>query len=98
MSGEARVTVQLDDERLRVTRFDVLAYIEHWVAHRHDLDYLVVPIVDGELQVVAAGGISPQRTRAGESYSREAGTEHELVNGPRPYAFIEIEFKTPRST
>ena len=97
MSGEARVTVQLDDERLRVTRFD-MAPGDRIAWHRHDLDYLVVPIVDGDLQVVAAGGISPQRTRAGESYSREAGTEHELVNGPRPYAFIEIEFKTPRST
>ena len=97
MSGEARVTVQLDDERLRVTRFD-MAPGDRIAWHHHDLDYLVVPIVDGDLQVVAAGGISPQRTRAGESYSREAGTEHELVNGPRPYAFIEIEFKTPRST
>lgn len=96
MSGEARATVQLDDGRIRVTRYD-MAPDDRIPWHRHEHDYLVVPLVDGEFEVVAAGGTSAQRTRAGHSYRRDAGAEHELVNGARPYAFIEIEFTTPRS-
>jgi hypothetical protein len=51
----------------------------------------------GVVEVVALRGASGQRMRAGESYQRSAGTEHELVNGEHPYSFIEIEFIQSRS-
>jgi beta-alanine degradation protein BauB len=99
--SEARATVQADDGRIRVTRYD-MAPGDRIPWHRHAHDYLVVPITDGAFEVVAADGPSPQRTTAGESYQRTAGAEHELVNGERPYSFIEIEFvqtdPTPRSS
>lgn len=97
MSGEARATVQLDDGRIRVTRYD-MAPGDRISWHRHEHDYLVVPLVDGEVQVAAVGGATLQRAHAGQPYQRDAGAEHELVNGASPYSFIEVEFTTPRSS
>lgn len=96
MNGEASATVQLDDQRVRVTRYDMEPG-DRIPWHRHEYDYLVVPLTDGTVEVRAAGGPSPQRMRAGEPYQRNAGAEHELVNGERHYSFIEIEFVQPRS-
>lgn len=96
MSREARVRVQLEDEHIRVTRYD-MAPGDRIAWHRHEHDYLVVPLADGEFQVVTAGGSTLQHAYAGQPYRRAAGAEHELVNGADPYAFIEIEFTTPRS-
>lgn len=96
MNGEAGATVQIDDGRIRVTRYD-MAPGDRIRWHRHEYDYLVVPLTDGMVDVRAAGGASGQRLRAGEPYQRLAGAEHELVNGEHPYSFIEIEFIQPRS-
>lgn len=96
MSGEARATVQLEDGHIRVTRYD-MAPGDRIPWHRHEHDYLVVPLVDGQVQVVAAGGVTLQRAHAGQPYQRDAGAEHELVNGAGSYSFIEIEFIAPRS-
>jgi quercetin dioxygenase-like cupin family protein len=97
MSGEARAAVQVDDGRIRVVRYD-MAPGDRIPWHRHEHDYLVVPLTDGEFQVVGHDGTVVQQARAGESYRRTAGAEHELVNGEHPYAFIEIEFIHPRSS
>jgi beta-alanine degradation protein BauB len=94
--GEARATVQVDDGRIRVTRYD-MAPGDRIAWHRHAHDYLVVPITDGAFEVVAAGGPAAQHTIAGVPYQRTAGAEHELVNGDAPYSFIEIEFIEPES-
>jgi beta-alanine degradation protein BauB len=96
VNGEASATVQIDDEHIRVTRYDMEPG-ERIRWHRHESDYLVVPLTDGVVEVVALRGASGQRMRAGESYQRSAGTEHELVNGEHPYSFIEIEFIQSRS-
>lgn len=88
MSGEASATAQVDDERVQVVRHD-MAPGNRIPRHRHERDYVVVPLTDGEFQAVGADGAVVQQVRAGESYRRSAGAEH--VNGERPYAFIEIE-------
>jgi beta-alanine degradation protein BauB len=90
----ARATVQVDDGRVRVTRYD-LGPGDTIARHRHEHDYLVVPLVDGEIEVVTDDATTPQRLAAGESYQRGAGVEHELVNGAQPYSFVEIEFLPP---
>jgi quercetin dioxygenase-like cupin family protein len=41
--------------------------------HRHEFDYVVVPLVDGVLRLVAAGGESSAELRKGVAYFRKAG-------------------------
>lgn len=97
MSGIARATVQIDDGRIRVTRYE-LGPGDRIPRHRHTSDYLVVPLTDGEFVVVDAGGSATSAVAAGQPYRRPAGAEHELVNGEHPYSFIEIEFLSQEPT
>jgi quercetin dioxygenase-like cupin family protein len=94
MTANAVPTVFLDNERVRVTewRFAPGAATGR---HRHEMDYVVVPLVDGELELVGQAG---ERTRAelrkGVPYFRNSGVEHDVINAnPYEFAFIEIELK-----
>jgi quercetin dioxygenase-like cupin family protein len=51
MTARATPTVFIDNERVRVTewRFAPGAAATGW--HRHPMDYVVVPMVDGELEL-----------------------------------------------
>ncbi|MFG3246264.1 cupin domain-containing protein [Streptomyces sp. NPDC048187] len=90
----ASASVQHEDERVRVTRWDFEPG-QSTGRHLHEHDYVVVPVTDGRTDVVTPDGtVTPSRLRAGESYFRPAGTEHEVVNaGTLPLAFVEIELK-----
>jgi len=62
--------------------------------HRHEFDYVVVPLMDGVLSAVNGQGEHRSELKAGVSYFREAGVEHDVVNaGAREFAFIEVEIK-----
>jgi quercetin dioxygenase-like cupin family protein len=94
MSEKAVPTVLIDNERVRVTewRFAPEA-ATGW--HRHALDYVVLPMSGGELELVDAAG---ERNRAalqkGVPYFRKAGVEHDVINvNPFEFAFVEIELK-----
>lgn len=91
----ARATLQHEDERVRVTRWDFEPGTRTG-HHRHAHDYVVVPVVDGTISAFAAdGSVTESRLRAGESYARPAGGEHDVVNsGDAWLAFVEIEIKT----
>ncbi|WP_043830798.1 cupin domain-containing protein [Muricoccus aerilatus] len=87
-------TVQVDDETSRVTRWDFPPGSETgW--HRHGWAYLVVPVTDGTMTLEEPGGATREATiRAGVSYSRPPGVEHNVINGgTEPFSFVEIEFK-----
>ncbi len=89
-------TVQVDNALTRVTewRFQPGASTG-W--HRHEYDYVVVPLVSGTLRLDEAGGAREVAFQAGASYFRSAGVEHDVINaGAGAYAFIEIEFKGAR--
>jgi beta-alanine degradation protein BauB len=94
MPEKAVPTVFIDNERVRVTEWRFApGAATGW--HRHEMDYVVVPLVDGELELVGQGG---ERTRAelrkGVPYFRGAGVEHDVINAnPHAFAFIEIELK-----
>lgn len=96
MTNNARCTQQIDADGIRVTRYDMEPG-DHIARHRHEYDYLVIPLNDGVFEVMTDTGSSVQRTSAGEPYQRQAGAEHELVNGESAYSFIEIEFTQQRS-
>jgi quercetin dioxygenase-like cupin family protein len=90
---QATATVQVDDERVRVTEWR-FAPGEATGWHRHELDYVVVPVTGGTLRVEAADGATEAELVAGRSYARRAGVEHDVVNaGDGEVAFVEIELK-----
>lgn len=96
-TATARATVQHEDERVRVTRWD----FEPGTStgnHVHPHDYVVVPITDGQTDIhTPDGSVTRSKLTAGESYARPSGAEHEVVNAAdRPLAFVEIELKEPR--
>ncbi|CAM5777172.1 cupin [Labrys miyagiensis] len=86
-------TLQVDDDRVRITRYDFTPGAETgW--HRHEYPYAVVPLIDGTLRIVDAAGEKLVPLSAGASYSRPAGIEHNVFNaGPGSMAFVEIEMK-----
>ena len=87
-------TVQIDNDHVRVTlwRFAPGAATGY---HRHAHDYVVVPVVNGELELVGPdGGRSRSRLEQGKSYFRNAGVEHDVINaGTGVMSFVEIELK-----
>ena len=90
----ATFTVQADNDHVRVTRWDFPPGGETgW--HRHGFLYVVVPVTDGTLLLELPGGETATATlQAGVSYSRIAGTEHNVVNaGTAPLSFVEVELK-----
>jgi quercetin dioxygenase-like cupin family protein len=89
-------TVQTDTPEVRVTewRLPPGSAIGH---HRHEHDYVVVPMTDGALTIVTTDGRSLGPLEAGRSYFRKAGVEHDVRNEtPREIVFVEIEIKTAR--
>ena len=90
----ATATVQIDTGQVRVTRWDFNPGAETgW--HRHGFLYVVVPVTDGTLLLeLPDGGALTAELRAGISYVRDAGVEHNVVNaGTTPLSFLEVELK-----
>ena len=91
--GAAQPTVIIDNATTRVTEWWFFRRGDSTGWHRHEYDYVVVPLFDGELDIETEGG---QRTRAvlknGVPYDRDAGVEHDVINANDfECAFIEIE-------
>ena len=94
MSGAARPTIQIENDRVRVTewRFGP-GSATGW--HRHELDYVIVPITTGRLRITGREGESLAELTAGQAYFRAAGVEHDVLNpNAHEFAFVEIEVKT----
>jgi quercetin dioxygenase-like cupin family protein len=94
MTQNAVATLQIDHERVRVTewRFAPGAATGY---HKHELDYVVVPLMDGRLKLIGPDGTETfADLKAGASYARKAGVEHDVINaGAHDFAFVEIELK-----
>lgn len=89
----ATSTVQADNDRLRITLWR-FAPGEATGAHRHEFDYVVVPLTSGDFTIVSDAGEQPFTMSAGDSYARLAGVEHNVVNASdKELAFVEIELK-----
>lgn len=89
-------TVKIDTDRVRVTEWRFApGAATGW--HRHDYDYVVVPITTGPLAIVGSGGAgTTAQLVTGEPYARSAGVEHDVQNpNPTEFVFIEIELKEP---
>ena len=91
--NDAIATRQLDTDRVRVTEYRFPAS-SHTGWHRHEYDYVVVPMQGGPLRMTAAEGERTVMLTAGQSYARQAGVEHDVINdGPGEVVFIEVELK-----
>ena len=90
----AVATVQVEDDKVRVTRWDFEPGAETGF-HRHGWMYVVVPVHDGTLHIEFPDGThSTAELKAGVAYSRLAGVEHNVVNGgSAPLSFVETEVK-----
>jgi hypothetical protein len=87
-------TLKFEDEEVRITEWRFApGAATGW--HRHGLDYAVVPLLDGRLQVQHPdGSTSFADLKRGMPYGRSEGVEHDVINANAfDYAFLEIELK-----
>lgn len=88
-------TVHVDNEHVRVTEWHFApGAATGW--HRHEYDYVITPVMGGEVEIVGADGErTPFVMEPGVSYFREAGVEHDVVNGGGgELRFVEVELKS----
>jgi quercetin dioxygenase-like cupin family protein len=86
-------TVQVDTARVKVTewRFPPGG---HTGWHRHEMDYVVVPITSGRLDIDNGREVFAAELTSGISYARDIGVEHDVINANDfEFVFIEIEVK-----
>ncbi len=90
---QAVATIQVDNERVRVTEWRFApGAATGW--HRHQYDYVVVPMTTGKLLLKGPDGESMAELTAGVSYAREAGVEHDVINANQhEFVFVEVEMK-----
>jgi quercetin dioxygenase-like cupin family protein len=93
MSGSARATVQVDNDRVRVTEWRFApGDATGW--HRHEYAYVIVPMTTGRLRSQSAQGETTLEMVAGQAYFREPGVEHDVSNpNAHEFVFIETELK-----
>ena len=83
---------QIDNTRARVTRHKMAPGASTGF-HRHEYDYVIVPVTDGRMRIVEGGGESVSELSTGVSYFRTAVADHDVINdGDRDLIFVEIEF------
>jgi beta-alanine degradation protein BauB len=93
MTARATATVLIDNDRVRVTRWQFApGAATGW--HKHEYDYVIVPLTDGMLELVEPEGKRDSHLTVGAPYFREAGVEHDVVNAnDHEFTFIEIEVR-----
>ena len=91
---EATSKIFIDNERVRVAEWRFApGAATGW--HRHEFDYVVVPMLDGKLRIVTQGGAETiAELEKGVPYFRNAGVEHDVINANNyEFSFIEVEMK-----
>ena len=90
MTARGTPTVLIDNDRVRVTRWRFgPGAATGW--HRHEHDYVIVPLTDGSLTLVEPQGERQSDLTTGVPYFRGAGVEHDVVNAN------EHDFESSRS-
>ncbi|MBN8975626.1 MAG: cupin domain-containing protein [Xanthobacteraceae bacterium] len=94
MAIAATSDVQIDNDEVRVTEWR-LAPGSATGHHRHEMDYVIVPVTDSDMTIVAPDGTrSVAQLRIGKSYFRKAGVEHDVLNETKnAIVFLEVELK-----
>ncbi len=94
MTGQAVSTVQIDNDRVRVTEWRFAPGAATGF-HRHEYDYVVVPMTTGALKLIGPDGAEAlAELTAGVSYTHRAGVEHDVINvNDFEFVFVEVELK-----
>jgi len=90
--AQAVATIRIDEPQVRVTEYCFAPGAETgW--HRHEHDYVVVPLLDGQLLLERPDGTSQVAELCKHlPYARLAGVEHNVVNANAfDFSFLEIE-------
>lgn len=95
----ASSTTTEQDPRYRVTRWE----FEPGTAtgmHRHEFDYVVIPITGGPFSVLGEDGSETRMEQVpGQTYARSAGVVHDVrYAGDDRAVFVEVEFLTDDAT
>ena len=90
----AKSNLMIDNERTRVTEW-IFEIGGETGQHVHEFDYVVVPLLDGELTIIDEDGSrSVSKLFKGKTYYRDKGVNHNVVNTNNfEYRFIEVEIK-----
>jgi len=93
-AGSAIPTIQIENNKTRVTQWRFRKRGDNTGWHKHEYDYIVVPLFDGTLEIKNADGSKTQALmKNGIPYFRELGVEHDVINvNDFECAFVEIEF------
>lgn len=91
---QAVATVFIDNERLRTTEWRFAPGAETG-RHVHELDYMVVPMLDGRLRIDTPDGQSHiAELKSGVPYYRPAGVDHNVINAnDYEFWFLEVELR-----
>lgn len=94
MSSAYSIT-QLDNEDFRVMKW-IIEPGATIPMHTHEYEYVVVPLVTATMHVVTDEGSEiVAHLTTGESYTRPAGSSHQVENrGTTTIEFVEVEKKT----
>ena len=87
-------TLLIEDEKVRVTRFDFEPNQETgW--HVHEYDYVIIAITNCSMLLQHPDGTETTAVvAAGNAYRRDAGVRHNVINASEiKMSFIEIELK-----
>jgi quercetin dioxygenase-like cupin family protein len=90
----AKATTLVDDDRVRVTRFEFEPNAETgW--HRHGFNYVITTLTPCTMLLEEPGGATRTVSfEPGDAYSRDEGVEHNVINaGDAPMSFVEVELK-----
>ena len=97
MSNAAKTAVgtpKAEDDNVRVTEWRFApGAATGW--HRQEYDYVVVPLLDGQLRIdQGQGDFTTSDLKRGVPYHRPAGVEHDVINAnDYEFAFLEVELK-----
>ncbi|MFI5025967.1 MAG: hypothetical protein ACHQCI_04375 [Solirubrobacterales bacterium] len=93
--SEAHHNVDVDNDQVRITTWTFRGPGGATGEHRHEFDYVVVPVTGGPFDVVGLDGSTTRMDQvAGTPYLGTAGTEHDVVHaGEGETVFVEIELK-----
>jgi quercetin dioxygenase-like cupin family protein len=96
-TGTAVGVVTVDNADVRVTTWTFERDGADTGHHRHEFDYIVVPVTGGTFRVTNVDGtVRELAQEQASSYLGRAGTEHNVVNASGGRAvFVEIELKRP---
>jgi quercetin dioxygenase-like cupin family protein len=90
----ARSSTHIDDDHVRITTW-TFRDGENTGHHRHEYDYVIVPISGGTFLITEPDGTTREMTQeATVAYRGRAGTEHDVINRSGDTAvFVEVELK-----